>query len=117
MLAEVTPRPVSEAEPNPTVVPVRVVIVAEVAVNCVITPDEPVMEPDAEMLPDEEMLPSAVMAPEAKKLLTALEPAVNLAIAAEVVLKLVILPLRPKMVEDNAAPIVVPVTVVMLAEA
>lgn len=97
--------------------PANVVIVAEVDVNCVITPDEPVMEPDAEMLPDEEMFPSAVIVPEAKKLLTALEPAVNLAIAADVDEKLVIVPLMPEMVEDSTAPIVVPVTVVMLAEA
>ena len=70
--------------------PANVVIVAEVDVNCVITPDEPVMEPDADKLPDVEMFPSAVIVPEAKKLLTALEPAVNLAIAADVVDKPVI---------------------------
>lgn len=50
-----------------------------------ILPLDAVMEPDADRLPDVEMLPSAVIVPEAKKLLTALEPAVNLAIAALVI--------------------------------
>ena len=93
------------------------VIVEDVAVNCVITPDEPVIEPDAERLPEVEILPSAVMAPDAKKLLTALEPAVNLPSMAEVELKFVIVPLTPRIVDDAAAPIVTPVTVVMLADA
>lgn len=93
------------------------VIVEDVAVNWVMTPDEPVIEPDAEIFPEVEILPSAVIAPDANKLLTALEPAVNLANAADVDEKLVIVPLMPEMVEDSTAPIVVPVTVVMLAEA
>lgn len=80
MLAEVTPRPVMVME----------VMTALVTERLVIEPDDAVMEPDADKLPDVEMFPSAVIVPEAKKLLTALEPAVNLAIAADVVDKPVI---------------------------
>lgn len=58
-------------------VALSVVIVAEVELNCVITPLEAVIEPDAERFPDVEILPTAVIAPDASKLLTALEPAVN----------------------------------------
>jgi hypothetical protein len=74
MLAEVTPRPVMVME----------VMTALVTDRLVIEPDEAVMEPDADKLPDVEMFPSAVIVPDAKKLLTALEPAVNLPNAAEV---------------------------------
>jgi len=63
---------------------VSVVMLAEVTLSPVILPLDAVMEPDADRLPDVEMFPSAVIVPEAKKLLTALEPAVNLPNAAEV---------------------------------
>jgi hypothetical protein len=67
-----------------------VVMVAEVELNCVMTPLEPVMEPEAEMLPEVEMFPTAVIAPEANRLLTALEPALNRArVALDETFKLV----------------------------
>ena len=47
-------------------------------------PLDAVIDPDADRLPEVEMFPNAVIVPEAKKLLTALEPAVNLPNAAEV---------------------------------
>lgn len=124
----------------PMFVPVMVVISADVPVSVVIAPlipriveevvlpivrpvivvmsaDAAVMAPDTDRLPEVEILPTTVIAPDARKLLTALEPAVNLPIAAEVVLKFVIVPLTPRIVDDAAAPIVTPVTVVILAEA
>ena len=134
-----TPRMFAEVV-LPIVRPVMVVMSADVPVKVVMEPlmprivdevvlpivrpvmvvmsaDDAVIAPETDKLPEVEMLPTAVIVPEARKLLTALEPAVNLPIAAEVVLKLVMVPLRPRMVEDATAPIVTPVTVVILAEA
>jgi len=56
--------------------------VAEVELNCVMTPLDAVIEPEADRLPEVEMLPTVVIAPDANKLLIALEPAVNLVICA-----------------------------------
>jgi hypothetical protein len=59
----------------------------------VIDPDDAVIEPDADKFPEVDILPIAVIVPDARKLLTALEPAVNFPRAAEVEDSPVIVPL------------------------